>query len=143
MIVRVPLFPTAVRWAAVAGVAGFIFHFSLLAPPPETIVDSVYPWFVPLDKWRHFVAYLTLAATLAYATADWDVPRWRAYALVVTVTALYGVGIEVGQALTPGRHFDPGDIVANALGAALVGGWYLVRPRLEFVPVPRWLPNRG
>ncbi|RQH00503.1 VanZ family protein [Natrarchaeobius oligotrophus] len=140
MTVRVPLFPPVVRWALVAGVAAFIFSASILAPPPETPVDTAQPGFLPLDKWRHFVAYATLGYALAYATSTtWDGRRWRAFVLVVVLTSLYGAGIELGQSVIPDRQFDPGDVVANALGAALVLFRFAIRPRLELTPVSQWI----
>ncbi len=70
--------------------------------------------------------------------SHWNVRRWAAFGLVVGITTAYGAGIEVGQYFVPARQFDPGDVVANALGATLVVVWFAVRPRLELTPVSEW-----
>lgn len=134
--IRVPLLPASVRWSFVALVAGFVFYASILTVPPETAVDTFRPHLLPLDKWRHLVAYAAVGGALAYATASWETDRWRLAAAVVAVTVCYGVGIEAGQALLPQRYFSLGDAYANALGSLVVVPWYLVRPRLELVSVP-------
>ncbi|QSG05659.1 VanZ family protein [Halapricum desulfuricans] len=138
MSVRVPLLPTPIRWAAVLVVAGVVFYGSILAIPPETALDRARLAIVPLDKWRHFLAYGALAYALAYATADWERRAGRLAALVVAATVLYGIGIELGQSLTPDRHFSVLDAYADVFGAALVLPWYLLSRRLEFVPLRQY-----
>ncbi|MFW6018618.1 MAG: VanZ family protein [Halapricum sp.] len=136
MSVRVPLLPASIRWLAVVTVAAVIFYGSILAIPPETVLDRARPFaLIPIDKWRHFLAYGAFAYALAYATADWDRNARSLAALVVAVTVLYGVGIEFGQSLTPNRYFSVLDAYANVLGAALVLPWYLLSRRVEFVPL--------
>ncbi len=131
MGVPIPLLPRPVRWAGVAVIAGFIFYASILTAPPATPVDDAQPWFLDLSYWRHLVAYATLALTLAYATDEWGLERWRHALVVVAAVTLYGAGIEVGQWFVPERHFDLFDVVINGVGASLVFGWFAVRPRLE------------
>ncbi|WP_335999003.1 VanZ family protein [Halorientalis halophila] len=131
----VPLVPTWVRWLGVAAVAGFVFATSVLvAPPSEPVVPGkVDP--VPLDKWRHFLAYAAIAYALAYALADSDRPRIQLAVGVVCLTVLYGIGIELWQWTIPNRFFSLADAYANALGAALVVAWYAIEPRLDYRPV--------
>jgi VanZ family protein len=139
--VRVPLLPRWVRWLAVLGVGGFIFYVSIVTVPPETVVDDANPTpdLLPLDKWRHFVAYAALGLTLAYATTDWRIDtRILAVGVVVTV-AIYGVGIEVGQSFIPERYLSPGDAYANAVGGILVVPYYAVSRHLDFTPLGVWL----
>jgi len=140
---RLPLLPRWLRWLAVTGVAGFIFYASVLTVPPETAaeaVDAAKPTdAIALDKWRHFLAYAAFGGALAYATSDWDVDRRVLAVGVVGVTVLYGVGIEFWQSQLPERYFSLGDAYANAVGGLLVVPWYVVRSRLEFVPVRSWV----
>jgi VanZ family protein len=138
MRVRVPLLPRWFRWAAVVGLAAFIFHTSILSTPPE-IVDPVKPDLLPLDKWRHFVAYAAFGGALAYATTDWDVDGRTLAVGVILVTVVYGIGIEFGQSMIPKRYFSLGDAYANALGGVLVVPYYLVRPYLAFAPLQSWV----
>jgi VanZ family protein len=142
MRLRLPLLLWWVRWAAVAGLAAFIFYASIVTVPPETVPDQVRPGpeaLLPLDKWRQFLAYAVLGYALAYATADWDVETRRLAALVLVTTVLYGIGIEYGQSLVPERYFSAGDAYANAFGAVLVVPWYLLRSRVAFVLLRSWV----
>ena len=138
MEVRVPWLPRWLRWSAVFAVAAVIFYLSILTAPPE---DPVIPQpdLVPLDKWRHFLAYAAFGGSLAYATAKWQWPRWALVGFVVGVAVLYGVGIEVWQSFIPQRYFSVGDAYANALGGLLVLPWFLVRPHLSLEPIGAWL----
>jgi VanZ family protein len=134
MKIRLPLLPVWVRWTFVTCVAGFIFYTSILTSPP-TYVDPAKPDLLPLDKWRHFVAYAVFGGALAYASADWTV-KWKYTAIFVIGTVIiYGVGIEFGQSLIPERYFSLGDAYANALGAVLISPWYLLRPYVEFTTI--------
>ena len=137
----VPLLPSPVRWTGVLLVAGVIAYLSVLAAPPEDpmLVDPV---FFALDKWRHFLAYGVLGWTLAYATADWQRPRWALALGVVGVVTGYGLGIEGLQALQPDRYFTLGDATANAIGGLLVLPWFALRPYVDLVAVPERNGNR-
>lgn len=135
MNLRIPLLPKWIRWAATIGLAVFIFYTSILTVPPETVIDQGRPDLVPLDKWRHFVAYATLGYALAYATTDWDINNQGLGVFVIGVTIMYGMGLEFGQSLTPERYFSIGDAYANALGGALVIPWYLAKPYITFIRI--------
>lgn len=135
---RLPLLPAWLRWAGVAAVAGVIFYLSVIsAPPTDPVVEP--PDLIPLDKWRHFLAYAAFGGSLAYATTDWKWPTRRLAVFVLGVTILYGVGIEIWQGFVPARYFSIGDAYANALGAVLASPWFLLRSRLSFVPVRAWV----
>lgn len=137
MRIRAPLLPTWVRWAAVIALAGFIFYVSIITVPPETVVDQVKPGppdLIPLDKWRHFVAYAAFGYALAYAVTDWNIRKSKLAAFAIGVTVMYGIGIEFGQSLIPERYFSMDDAYANAFGGFLVIPWYFVRPYIELVP---------
>jgi VanZ family protein len=127
--------PGWIRWAFVVCVAGFIFYTSILTAPPDTVLDAGRPDLVPLDKWRHFLAYATFGGALAYATADWTIERRYAAAFVIGTTMAYGIGIEAWQSFVPERYFSYGDAYANTLGAVLISPWYLIRPYIEFEPL--------
>ncbi|WP_226022807.1 VanZ family protein [Halomicrobium salinisoli] len=136
--IRLPLAPTWLRWAGVAAVAGVIFSLSVLATPPaDPVIEP--PSLVPLDKWRHFLAYAAFGGSLGYATTDWDWSTRRLAALVLGATVLYGVGIEVWQSFVPRRYMSLGDAYANALGGVVASPWFLVRERAEFVELRAWL----
>jgi VanZ family protein len=129
------LVPGYIRWLGVLVVAGFIFYVSLVTVPPEQPVVPGRPDFLPLDKWRHFLAYAALGYALAYAITDWRTARWRKALLVLTVVAVYGGGIELSQSLLPQRYFGVDDFIANQFGAILSLTWYFLEPRVTFMPV--------
>lgn len=133
--IRFPLLPDPVRWLGVATVAAVLVYFSLLAAPPQQPPDPGLGDF--WDKKLHFAGYLGLGLALAYATADGrDTPRRRT-TLVLGVAVLFGVGIELLQGPLPDRYFSYADMLANALGAILATGWFVVESRLSYVRFPR------
>jgi VanZ family protein len=136
--IAVPVLPRWLRWAAVLAVAAGVFYLSVVAVPPEEplVAPPGPPELLPLDKWRHFLAYGALAGSLTYATVDWKWPPARLAVLVVGIAAAYGLGVEGIQATTPDRYFSMGDAYANVLGALLVLPWFAVRSRVPFVRVP-------
>ena len=92
--------------------------------------------FVPLNYWRHLLAYFALAGSLAYAIDDWDFDRWKQAVLVIPITASYGIAMEAGQQFLPHRTpFLLTDAAVNTLDASGGVVWYLVRPSLELKPV--------
>jgi len=135
---RVPLLPRWFRWSVVVSVAGLIFYASILTVPPETALDTR-PALIPLDKWRHFIAYAVLGNSLAYATTDWNIETRRLAVAVLAVIILYGVGIEFGQSLTPDRSFSIGDVYANLLGGVIVLPYYVVQSHIEFISISEFL----
>ncbi|RXK49322.1 VanZ family protein [Halorientalis pallida] len=131
----VPLLPAWLRWLGVAAVAGFVFVNSVLvAPPPDPVIPGKFD-FVPLDKWRHFLAYAAIAYALAYALADSERQRTELAVGVFCVAMLYGIGIELCQWTIPNRFFSVEDAYANAIGAGLVVVWYAIEPYLQLRPL--------
>lgn len=136
---RFPLLPAWLRWVGVLAVGVAIFYLSIVMAPPPTEVVPGRPDPVPLDKWRHFLAYGALGWALAYATVDWD---WRTRWVTVVVLAVvvaYGVGLEFWQSMVPDRHFSVGDAYANALGGVLAVPLFVLRDRLRFVPLNQFV----
>jgi VanZ family protein len=73
-------------------------------------------------KLSHVVGYAVLARLIERALA---LPG-RGRLLALLLTTLYGLSDELHQSLTPGRMPDPGDLLADVLGAVLA--LWLVRP---------------
>jgi VanZ family protein len=139
MSARLPLLPSWIRWGFVLTIGGYIFYVSFVTVPPTTVVDIAKPAILPLDKWRHFLAYAVFGSTVAYATADWHTALHYQILFIVGITLTYGVGIEMGQAFVQNRCASVADAYANAIGALLVLTWYALRPHIEFVPVSELL----
>lgn len=136
--VEVPLLPRFVRLGGVCAVLAVIAYFSLVAAPPESPTRTPF-W----DKHLHFVAYAGLALSLAYATVHLrERPALRILA-VVGGALLVGAGVELLQGSLPNRYFGWGDLLANALGASLVGGWFLLERRVRYVRTWRHLVGPG
>lgn len=93
--------------------AGAITFFSLMPHPPEPLT------FDGVDKLEHASAYvlLSLLALSAYVTGF----KPKAMLLVGIICVCLGVAIEFIQPYT-GRHFDPSDMAANAIGVAVACG---------------------
>ncbi len=126
---RVPLVPGWLRWSVVALAAATVFYFSVLVSPGPAGRELFGPLW---DKYLHAAAYAGLALLTAYATANWrDRPSRRALAVVVATVA-YGVLIEFAQLAVPYRQFSPADMLANAAGALLVVGWFLLEARIRY-----------
>jgi VanZ family protein len=135
MKIRFPLLPRWMRWAVTVVIAAFIFYASIVTVPPETAIDEARFKLLPLDKWRHFVAYAVLGGAVAYGLEGFDIDSRYLALTVLAVTIAYGIGIELGQSLSPQRYFSLGDAYANTLGAVISLCWYAVRPYLHLMPV--------
>jgi VanZ family protein len=105
----------AIAWVLVAAVV----VLSLLPTPPIAQVHGS-------DKLGHMLAYLMLMHWYAQVYARRM--RWPLAALFI----LLGMLLEALQGLTPARHFDPADMLANTTGVLL--GWLLIAlPRMEWL----------
>lgn len=135
MRLQFPLLPSTLRWLGVAVVAGILVYFSLLTTPPPQPPDPSLGAF--WDKKLHFAGYAALGLSLIYATATG--PRSPRYRITISLGAAvaFGVLIELLQGPLPNRYFSYADMLANALGALLASGWFLVEARLEYVRIPR------
>jgi VanZ family protein len=98
------------------------------APPPPGPLT---------DKHEHFFFYGVLGALALRALSK---AQWRrvgpATALAAVVFAsLYGVVNEFHQRFVPGRSYEVGDMIANAIGASVAVGlawaWSIIRRRSE------------
>src|SRR2546430_4462348 len=92
------------------------------------VVLSLIPLDVDLgnnrDKLAHFAAYGGLSFWFGMLVDG----RGRQLGVALAFAAM-GVGLEFLQGLTPYRSFDPFDMIANAIGAAL--GWGLTQTPLR------------
>ena len=90
-----------------------------IMPNPPVPQTGLLSW----DKVQHALAYAFLASLAGWALLPLvasPVRAWR-YALIFALG--YGVLMEVIQAwLTPARHGDVGDVLANALGGLAIYG---------------------
>lgn len=132
---RFPLLPALLRWAGAIAVAAIIVYFSLLTTPPAKPVDPSIGAF--WDKKLHLVAYGTLGLSLIYATAARRGGHANRVPLSIGVAVVLGVSVELIQGPLPERYFSLADMLANALGALLASGWFLIETRLEYVPFSR------
>ncbi len=117
------------RWSPVALVAAALLVGSLLSPPGRRLPTGPFG-LVGGSLWLHAAGYAALALALVVALDAPDRPVWRAPLVVLLVATGYGAVIELLQAGVPYRRAQPVDLLANAVGAAVVAlGWGLVRRR--------------
>lgn len=124
-----PLVPRWLRYAAAAGVAGFLLYYSVLSPAPIQPSSPGPLW----DKKLHVLGYLGLGLALAYATVHVRDRIWTRIAVVLVLAVGYGLLIEGLQGTQPGRYASLGDALANVIGALLASAWFLVERRLRYV----------
>jgi VanZ family protein len=92
------------------------------------------------DKLQHLASYALVAFLGGAGFAG-----WRAMLAVALGLCVLGLGLELAQGLVPGRHADPLDGLANALGAWLGAGAgalaiRLIPPAAVSVPASRHPP---
>lgn len=80
------------------------------------------------DKGIHFMEYGVLAAFLVHALqGTW--PGWARpghYFAAALAAVVWGLSDEIHQAFVPGRSSDAKDVLADAIGAVLGAGVYLL-----------------
>ena len=117
-------------WLPVVAYMAMLFAFSSLSTLPPTPGDISY-------YYVHLAAYAGLAVVTVRALAGGMLRNvtWRAVAIAVAISALYGVSDEFHQRFVPGRTFDVRDMLADAIGAAVgasgVRAWSIIRRRSE------------
>jgi VanZ family protein len=115
----VPLVPRSLRLAGVLAVAATILYFSVFTPPGSGVIRTGPLGVFPYSTWLHGLAYAGLAVTLAYAFQD---STWRDRTVLVVVFFVavgYGGSIELLQSKLAARTADVGDLLVNAVGAAI------------------------
>jgi VanZ family protein len=104
------------------GLLAFIAYGAAVAFFSLTPVDEVF--FSIWDKLLHFACY-GLFALIAW----WTAIRAKTFYLLCAVVIAYSALMEVGQSFVPGRMMSGLDIVANALGVAVVAAVYVLYKR--------------
>jgi VanZ family protein len=118
-------------WLAAAAVAGGVVLASLVPAGVASVGDSAPPAPVGVDKVAHAAGYGLLAGVLVVALAARARARGRdrparTAALAWALATALGAGVELLQTTRPTRTGDPLDAAANAVGAVLVAGAWLV-----------------
>lgn len=131
--VHLPLVPRPLRWLPVIAVLIAILVASLVRPPGAGRLITGPFGVLSFSTWLHGLAYAGLAVVLAYALQCRPRPNWRILAAAFALATAYGVGIELLQSALAYRSFETGDILANAVAAALAAaGWSLLVRRVRF-----------
>lgn len=85
------------------------------------------------DKGAHFIEFAGLAFLVSHALrgtfADWR--DLRCFTVAVLTALLWGTLDEIHQAYVPGRHADVNDIFADAAGAVVGAGAYVLIGRVR------------
>lgn len=130
-----PLISRPLRYLSVGAVAGVLFYFSILAPPPITPPSPDPFW----DKKLHFGSYVVLTLSLAYATVQRFDDRWKRVGVVLTIALLYGVLLELTQGALPRRYFSLADLLANGVGVVLASSWFVCERSVRYVRLTAFL----
>ncbi|MCC6501952.1 MAG: VanZ family protein [Deltaproteobacteria bacterium] len=90
--------------------------------------EQGYGW----DKANHFIAYAVMSFIFIRAA----ITPGRAFALtafgVFIAVLFFGIGVEFVQSLTPTRHADVRDVLANGLGSVLgIAAFWFYKNRAE------------
>lgn len=82
---------------------------------------------IRLDYLIHFLEYAITAflAFFAFERKDFSID-YKKYAVIITMVLIFAVGDEYHQKLIPGRTFNPGDLLCNAIGIFGGMGLYLL-----------------
>jgi VanZ family protein len=135
---RLPLVPRTLRLAGVLAVAATILYFSVVTPPGSGVIRTGPFGVLPYSTWLHGLAYAGLAVTLAYALQDRPWRNRSVLVVVFLVAAGYGAGIELLQSTLDTRTADFGDLLVNAVGAAVAAVcWRVVMRWVRFYRVRR------
>ena len=126
---RLPLVPRWLRFGGVLTVAATILYFSVFTPPGSGTIQFGPFGLFPYSTWLHGVAYAGLAVVLAYALQD---RPWRdrsVLAVVFVIAVGYGGSLELLQSTLDARTADFGDLLVNAIGAAVAALCWRVATR--------------
>lgn len=118
-LLRVPgplVFLMWVGWAAV------IFDLSSKRRPVVTRESPLWEWLSNLAHAPLFGLFALFAAALCLRQRGGGWPEWRRgrALLVVALTLAYGIADEWHQSTVPGRDASPGDVLTDAVAAAMV-----------------------
>ena len=136
--IRFPLVPRPLRFGGVIAVGATILYFSVFTPPGSGAITTGPLGLLPYSTWLHGLAYTGLAFVLAYALQD---QPWndRVVLAVVFVAAVgYGGSIELLQSTLETRTADFGDLLVNAVGAAIAAVcWRILVRKIGFYRAKR------
>jgi VanZ family protein len=110
--------------AARAALVLALLAITTLALIPQQDVPASSGW----DKFDHWLAFFTLALL-----ADRSAGPLRFWPRVVPLLVAYGIGIEIAQSLTPDRHADVLDVIADTIGVLI----YAAARLLPMLRLPR------
>jgi len=135
---RVPLVPRWLRLGSVVAVAATILYYSVFSPPGSGAIRSGPFGVFAYSTWLHGLAYAGLAVVLAYALEDQPWSNWIVLTVVFVLAVGYGGGIELLQSTLASRTADFGDLLVNAVGAAVAAvAWRVVTRRVRFYQARR------
>ena len=107
------------RLLVLAGYCALILWLSLSSHPPD-LSGGLIGW----DKAQHAAAYGIMTLLTGRVIELYLTPRRRAWLAAALFALLFGGLVEIAQrAMTQVRFADPLDLLANAVGTAVVYVW--------------------
>ncbi len=120
--------------STLAIIAWFIICTVLLTLPGSTLPSENWMGKIALDKWIHVFLFGVMAFLACWAIFKINKKntRQRSYFIIAGLLCIaYGVIMEyVQKYYVPNRSFDPGDIIADAIGSVL-GTVYSIRKYIK------------
>ena len=105
----------------------WILLILLLGLSPGDAMPDTNVWdFLSFDKVAHFFMFSVLSFLLIIGFTKqytFKFVKYNAQALAISFSILYGILIDLGQALVPGRFLEFADLLANTIGA--LAGWVI------------------
>ncbi|MGB2967006.1 MAG: VanZ family protein, partial [Phycisphaerae bacterium] len=122
------------HWPFVVGAVGLV---GLIGVAEQDMLGAAAPQVS--DKILHFGTFGVISLLVCYALGPQPATRWLRTRILLAVAgaAALGILVEYGQVfLASTRQFESLDIVANVLGASLMGlvWWVLTRARVAAPP---------
>jgi VanZ family protein len=99
----------------------------LLGLSPGDAMPNTDVWdFLSFDKVAHFFVFSVLCLLLIIGFTkqySFKFIKYNSQKIAVSFSVLYGLLIELGQSLVPGRGLEYADLLANTIGA--ITGWLI------------------
>ena len=129
---------TMINRGELAAIGVFLTLFALFSAITPAPLSQDPPFFPHLDKLYHFGFYLAYFLTIFLLGRKSGLPFASSCMVSLFFVIALGSFEEALQSVTPGRHMDALDLLADVTGAltglAILLYWRIIKPRLSCIP---------